>query len=98
MIKHKYELVEEPKKQCNRICIDEKLAIKVIMDCKITSAYKFRKGLSFKQYDVILIEEQSVLTKIIISFEGENKQTQCNVLGYRIEVYFHDYKLPVEID
>ena len=27
-----YELVEEPKKQCNRIFIDEKLAIKVIMD------------------------------------------------------------------
>ena len=30
--KHRYELVEEPKKQCNRIYIDEQLAIKVIMD------------------------------------------------------------------
>ena len=27
------------------------------------------------------------------SFEGENMQTQYNVLGYRIELYFDDYKL-----
>ena len=32
------------------------------------------------------------------SFEGESIQTQYNVLGYRIELYFHDYKLAIEID
>ena len=32
------------------------------------------------------------------SFEGENMQTQYSVLGYRIDVYFHDYKLEIEID
>ena len=31
------------------------------------------------------------------SFEGKNMQTQY-ILGYRIDLYFHDYKLPVEID
>ena len=31
-------------------------------------------------------------------FEGENMQTQYNVLGYRIDLYFHDYKLAIEID
>ena len=31
--KHRYELVEEPKKEANRIFIDETLAIKVIIDC-----------------------------------------------------------------
>ena len=25
-------------------------------------------------------------------------QTQFNVLGYRIDLYFHDYKLAIEID
>ena len=59
--KHRYELVEEPKKQCNRIFIDEKLAIKVIMHCRTT--HKFRTTLGFKQYDVILTKEQSVLLK-----------------------------------
>ena len=30
--KHIYELVDKPEKQANRICIDKKLALKVIMD------------------------------------------------------------------
>ena len=25
-------------------------------------------------------------------------QTQCNVLSYRIDLYFHDYKLAIGID
>ena len=56
--KHRYELVEEPKKQVNRIFIDKKLAIKVIMDCRTTMANKFRTRLGFKQYDIILTKEQ----------------------------------------
>ena len=55
------------------------------MDCKTTSGHRFGTGLGFKQYDVIFTKEQSVLTKIISSFEGENIQTQYNVLGYRID-------------
>ena len=64
--KHRYEQVDEPKKQCNRIFIDIIIfiAIKVIMDCRTTSAHKFRTRLGFKQHDVILIKEQSVLTKV----------------------------------
>ena len=46
--KHRYELVKEPEKQCNRIFIDEKLAVKVIMDCRTTSAHKFRARVGFK--------------------------------------------------
>ena len=89
--KHKYELDEEPQKQVNRIFIDENLAIKVIMDCRTTSAHKLRTRLEFKLY-VILTEEQSLLTKKMSSFEGGNMQTQYNVLSYRIDLYFHDYK------
>ena len=62
--KHRYELAEKPKKQFNRIFVDQKLAIKVIMDCRTTSAHKFKIRLGFKQYNVILTKEQSVLTKI----------------------------------
>ena len=32
------------------------------------------------------------------AFEGENMQTQYSVLGYRIDLYFHDYKLAIETD
>ena len=47
--KYRYKLVEEPKKQVNRIFIHGKLAMKVIMNC--------RTRLGFKQYDVILTKK-----------------------------------------
>ena len=37
-------------------------------------------------------------TKIVSSFEIEKMQTQCNVLSYRIDLYFHDHMLPIKID
>ena len=73
--KHRYELLEEPKKQVNTIFIVETLALNVIMDCRAAPAHKFRARLGFKQYDVILAERQSALTKIMSSFKGENMQT-----------------------
>ena len=67
------------------------------MDCRTTSTYKFIRKLEFKQY-IILAIEQSVLTEITSPFQGENMETQYNVLGYRIELHFHDYEHPIEID
>ena len=32
------------------------------------------------------------------AFEGENMQTQYSILGYRIDLYFHDYKLAIEVE
>ena len=78
--------------------LNEKLAIKVIMGCKETSTDIFRTRLGFKPCNTILIKEQSVLTKIISLFEGEYMPTQYKVLSFRIELYFHDYKLAKEID
>ena len=57
----------------------EKLAIKVIMDCRTTAAHNFRTRLRFKQYNIILTKEQSVLIKIMSSFEGENIQTNMKL-------------------
>ena len=39
-----------------------------------------------------------MLTKIMNSFEGQNMQTQYNVLSYGIDLYFHDCKLAIETD
>ena len=36
--------------------------------------------------------------RIMSLFEEENMQAQQNILGYRIDLYFHDYKLAIEID
>ena len=58
-----------------RIFINEELAVKVIMNCTKTATHKFRTTLGFKQYHVILAEVQSLVAKIMTSFEGENMQT-----------------------
>ena len=44
------------------------------------------------------VAEKTTLDSIKNAFEGENIQTHYRVLGYEIDIYFHDYKLAVEID
>ena len=55
------------------------------MDCRTTSAHRFRMRVGFKQYDVILTKEQSALTKIMSSFEGRNLKALYNVVGHSID-------------
>ena len=90
------------KQQPNRIFIDKKLVTKVIKDCRkrIAATHKFRTRLGLKQYDVILTKEYSVLKKIKGSFKEENMQTHVyhSVLGYQIDLYFHEHKLLIEIN
>ena len=57
-----------------------------------------QKNLGFKLHDVINTKEQSIINSIKVAFEGENIQTQYSVLGYRIGLYFHKYKLAIEVD
>ena len=59
---------------------------------------QFFKKLGFNIYYVINTKEQTVISSIKDAFEGENMQTQYSVLGYRIDLYFHEYKLAIEID
>ena len=42
--------------------------------------------------------EKTTLKSLRDTFDGENIQTYYKVLGYEIGLYFHDYKLAVEID
>ena len=58
----------------------------------------FRNLLDFKENDIFLTKEQSILKSIMEAFEGENMQTQYSVLGYKIDRYFYDYKLAIQID
>ena len=58
----------------------------------------FRTILGFKENDIMKVTEQTQLESLKITFELENIQTQYKVLRYEIDLYFHDYKLPIEID
>ena len=78
----------------------ECIIIPIIMHCRVATpkSIEFRSKLGFSQYDITLTKEQSVLKSIMDGFKGENMQTQYSVLGYRIDLYFHDYKLAIEVD
>ena len=55
-------------------------------------------NLGFKLHDVINSKEQTVLESIKYSFEGENMQAQYSLLRYKIDCYFLEYKLAIEVD
>ena len=79
---------------------DECIIISAIMHCRVATpkSIEFRSKLGFNQYDITLTKEQSVLKSVTDTFEGENIQTQCSALGYIIDLYFHDYKIAIEVE
>ena len=68
------------------------------MDSRTDESCNLKKKLRFTLYDVVNTKEQTVINLIKNSFEGENMQTQYTVLNYRINLYFHEYKLAIEVD
>ena len=54
--------------------------------------------MGFNQINLILEKEQPKLESIKDAFEGGDMQTQHNVVGYRIDLYFHEYELAIEVD
>ena len=96
--KHRYELVNRPKKQPNRRFSRSDLALKVIMDCRTNESCNLRRNLEFRLHDLINAKEQTVINSIKDAFEGEEMQTHHSVLGYRINLYFHKHKLAIEVD
>ena len=68
------------------------------MDCRTDKSCNFLQKLGFTLHDVINIKEQTVINSINDVFEGGNVQSQYTVLNYRIDLYFHKYKLAIEID
>ena len=71
-----------------------------MMQCRLPSeeTEKFRSELGFKRHDIIMTKEQLVLKLIKDAFERENMQNEYSVLGYKIDLYFYDYKHAIEVD
>ena len=96
--KHRYELVDNPKKQPNSRFLRSDLALKVIMGCRTDESCNLKRNLGFRLHDKINTKEQTVLKSIKDAFEGEDIQTQYSVLGYMTDLYFHKHKLAIEVD
>ena len=78
----------------------EDIIIRVIMSCRVSTseAIKFRSELAFKQHDIVLSKEQSVLSKILELFSNGKMQLQHSCLDQRTDLYFLKHKSVVEID
>ena len=78
--------------------VHEDVVIRVIMGGRSPEAIEFRSKLGFTQYDITLKKESLVLKSIMETFEGKNMETQYSALTYRVDLYFHDYKLAIVVD
>ena len=65
--------IEEYKKWADDglVYIHKKLALKIIMNCKVPTAIEFRTTLGFNQHDLIMTKVQLGLTKIMKIFAYE---------------------------
>ena len=98
--KCRFELVEEPKYRSCRRFIRNDLAEQLVKTLKTPNVNALRRGLKFNVTDVFDIKQQSITEKIKEIFEGEDIRTEYKASGldYRIDIYFHEYKLAVEVD
>ena len=85
-------------KQTNRRFIRVELVLKIIMNCRTDESCNLKRNLGFTLHDVINTKEPAVINSIKDAFEGEDMQTQYSVLSYTIDIYFHKYKLAIEVD
>ena len=92
------ELIDEPTRQSHRRFIHIDLALKIIMNCRTDESCNLKKNLEFTSHNVINTKGQPVIHSKKDAFEGEDMQTQYTVLNYRIDLYFHKYKLTIEVD
>ena len=67
------------------------------MDCRTDESCNLKKNLGFTLHDVINAKEQTIINSIKDSFEEEDMQTQYTVIGYKIDLYFHKYKLELKL-
>ena len=63
-----------------------------------TNRENFRILLVFKENDLLITKEASVLNKIMKVFSMEKILFQYDVLSYQIDAYFPQHKLAIEID
>ena len=60
--------------------------------------YRTVKGLNYTMLLKNNTKEQAIINSIKDTFQGENIQTQYSALGYSINLYFHKYKLAIQVD
>ena len=69
-----------------------------IMHCGGSKAMEFRSKSGIKQHDTTMTKKQSVTTKIMKLFSNVKILLQHSVLSKKIDLYFLEHKLAIEVD
>ena len=98
--KYKIDRVRLIKGSKHSMYVHEDILIPIITQSRLpdSKTIKFRSDLGFNQINLILTKEKSVKKSIIDAFKGEDIRIQYIVLGYKINLYFYEHKLAIEID
>ena len=80
----------------NFMFVHECITIPVIMHRKTPESIEFMSKLGFTQYNLVLRKQQSIVKSQMNTFSTENIHDEYSVLGYSINLYFHDHKLAIE--
>ena len=91
------ELIYSEYQPCRRF-IREDLGIQLMMDTRTIPFIDFKNKLGINSQVPIMIQEQSILTKVKDSFSTEKIIFQHFALGDRIDAYFLKHKLAIEVD
>ena len=95
--KDRAKLIKDSK---HSMYVHKDILILIIIQSRLSDpkTINFRSDLGFNQINLILKKEQSVIESIRDTFKGEDVRIQYTVLGYRIDLYFYEHKLAIEID
>ena len=77
----------------------EDIITPIIMNCRVSAPKRieFRYEIAYKQHDIVLSKEQSVISNITNLSSNEKLLLQHSVLGYKIDLYFPKHKLAIEV-
>ena len=97
-IKYRFDLVHEPKHLPFRRLIRNDLAVKLAKTLRTNKIDVFWRSLGFNVIDVFSTRQKTLTKTIKEVFEGEYIRTGYSVLDHSIDLYFRQYRLPVEDD
>ena len=97
--KYRHKLLPNKKLQQYRVFVRNDLVGKKIKSCRKSSKrfLEFKKKLGLDP-NLVTCDEQDIISALQVAFEGEIILTQYCTENKRIDAYFSEYKLGIEID
>ena len=98
--KYKIDWVRLIKGRKHSMYVHEDILIPILMQSRLSGSKTIncRSDAGFSQINLILKKERSVIESIRDTFKWEDIQIQYTVLSYKIDLYFYEHKLEIQVD